>query len=147
MEYGGLLDMKWNYKDTAPNSELSEISCVLGAAYACSKTYWEHLLGYKGLMCYGLDEQLISIKVWLEGGRCLLVKDWVAEHLYRKVFPNETSTLEMFYNRLILLELLFPYSIKNDFFVLYKTAHPKEFDKVYSLLKSNFKVTVIAGKA
>jgi len=139
MEYGGPMDMKWNYKDISPHSDLAEIPCVLGAAYACRKEYWQYLQGYKGLMCYGLEEQLISIKVWMEGGQCLLVKDWVAGHLYRKAFPYEAPAMEMLYNRLFLLELLFPYPIKNDFFASYKSILSTEFDKVYALLKSNFK--------
>ena len=139
MERGGALDMKWNEADFAPYSELVEISCVLGAAYACSKAYWEYLGGMKGLMCYGLEEQLISIKVWLEGGQCLLVKNWITGHLYRKIFPYKAPNLEMVYNRLFMLELLFPYSTKNDFFATYKSDYSHEFSKAYELLKNNYK--------
>jgi glycosyltransferase involved in cell wall biosynthesis len=138
MEPGGALKLQWNYFDTAPNDELAEISCVFGAAYACSKTYWEHLLGMKGLLCYGLEEQLISIKVWLEGGKCLLVKNFITGHLYRKAFPYEAPNMEMMYNRLFILELFFPYSIKNDFFAEFKSVNSKGFKEAYELLKINF---------
>jgi len=139
MESSGVLKMIWNKIDTAPHSELVEIPCVLGAAYACNKAYWEYLGGMKGLLGYGLEEQLISIKVWLEGGQCLLVKNWVTGHLYRKVFPYEAPNMEMLHNRLLLLELIFPYSIKKDFFAAYKFSYSQEFEKAYKILKNNFK--------
>jgi len=145
--YGAYLDLsieemlilKWNYVDMAPHTNLVEIPCVLGAAYACNKDYWEYLSGMKGLLYYGLEEQLISIKVWLEGGQCLLVKDWVVGHLYRKAFPYQAPNSEMFYNRLFLLELLFPYSLKKKYFTSYQANIPIEFSKVYTLLKNNYK--------
>ena len=139
MESGGAMKAKWNYSDTAPNDELAEIPCVFGGAYACSKTYWKYLLGMQGLLCYGLEEQLISIKVWLEGGRCLLVKNFITGHLYRNKFPYEAPNMEMMYNRLFLLELFFPYSMKNSFFAAYKSVNSKMFDKACEILKSNFK--------
>jgi len=134
-----MLGAEWNRTDIAPNSDLVEIPCVLGAAYACHKAYWERLLGMKGLLFYGLEEQLISIKVWLEGGQCLLVKDWTVGHLYRKEFPYEVPNVESFYNRLFLLELLFPYAIKKEFFYEYQNIYPPEFSKAYTLLQTNYK--------
>ena len=145
--YGSYIDLsveerlvlKWNYVNVAPHTNLMEIPCVLGAAYACNKDYWVYLSGMKGLLSYGLEEQLISIKTWLEGGQCLLVKDWVVGHLYRKSFPYEAPSTEMFYNRLFLLELFFPYSIKKKYFAGYQNGNTTEFSKVYTLLKNNYK--------
>jgi len=139
MKLNGTLNMIWNEANIAQYTEFFEIPCVLGAAYACSKTYWEYLGGMKGLLYYGLEEQLISIKVWLEGGQCLLVKDWVTGHLYRKAFPYEVPVTTYLYNQLLLLELLFPYPIKNDFFSTYKSVYPVEFEKAYALLIDNYK--------
>ena len=134
-----MLELKWNYANMASHSDLVEIPCVLGAAYACHKAYWERLSGLKGLRCYGMDEQLLSIKVWLEGGQCLLVKDWVVGHIYRKSFPYEVQNMETLYNRLFLLELLFPYSIKKEFFAEFQNIYPSEFRKAYTLLETNYR--------
>ena len=138
MEKEGLLGVKWNCANRIPHSDLVEIPCVLGAAYACNKDYWQRLLGLKGLLYYGLEEQLMSIKVWLEGGQCLLVKDFVVGHLYRKTFPYEVPNTESFYNRLFLLELLFPYSIKNDFFAQYQLVYTAQFKKAFTLLQNRY---------
>ena len=139
MEKAAMFLAKWNVVELTPHSELMEIPLVLGAAYACNKNYWEYLSGLKGLICYGLEEQMISIKVWLEGGQCLLVKDWVVGHIYRKSFPYEVPKVETFYNRLFLLELLFPYSIKNDYFAEYQMVNSSFFSKAYTILKKNYK--------
>ena len=129
------LKAKWNPVDMAPYANLMEIPCILGAAYACSKTYWEQLKGLEGLLLYGMDEQLLSIKVWLEGGQCLLVKDWVVAHIYRKNAPYKIENIEFFYNKLFLLELLFPYSIKKDFFDYAQKARRDTFAIAYAMLR------------
>lgn len=79
-----LPDIKWNRKEFNPQSPTQEIPMVLGAAYAGSKRYWQYLRGMEGMMRYGTEEQCISLKVWLEGGRCLLLKNQKVGHIYRK---------------------------------------------------------------
>ena len=44
----------------------------------------------------------------------------------------------MLYNRLFLLELFFPYAIKNNFFAEFQSINSERFNKAYELLKSNF---------
>ena len=61
------MQAKWNTKDPDPEENVVDIVCLLGAAYACNKSYWKYLGGLMGLRAYGLDEQFISIKVWMEG--------------------------------------------------------------------------------
>lgn len=94
---------------THPLNETSEIPCVLGASYACSKSYWKYLQGLEGLKSYGMDEQFISIKVWLEGGSCKLIKSVTFGHIFRprEQVPYEPKTIEFFYNQFLLAELFF----------------------------------------
>jgi glycosyltransferase involved in cell wall biosynthesis len=132
------LGVKWNNIDIATYSNLIEVPCILGAAYACSKAYWERIHGLNCLIFYGLDEQLLSIKVWREGGRCLLVKDWEVGHLYRDNFPYEVPNEGFAYNRLFILELLFPYSIKKDFFACFRLMAGVGFEKAYALLRTRY---------
>jgi glycosyltransferase involved in cell wall biosynthesis len=134
----GNLGAKWSTVDAAPYSNLCEIPCILGAAYACSKVYWKYLNGLSGLLFYGWDEQLLSIKVWREGGRCLLVKDLEVGHLYRQSFPYEVYGVTSLYNRLFVLELLFPYSIKKDFFAYFKSRSRVNFEESFMLLKNRY---------
>jgi len=88
--------------------ENGDIPCVLGAAYAGSKKYWTYLKGLSGLHQYGCDESYISIKVWLEGGRCILLDDVIVSHLYRDSAPYNVSIVSRIYNKLLIVYLLCP---------------------------------------
>jgi hypothetical protein len=85
------------------------VECILGAAYAFRKGYYERLHGLRGLLEYGGDEELLSLKVRREGGRCLLVKDWLTGHIYRNGMkaPFVRSGIRACHNRLLIAELLF----------------------------------------
>lgn len=125
VHYGAYIDEKnmkamWNQYDTSPHSNLMEIPCVLGAAYSTSKAYWKHLHGLHGLKYYGMDEQLISLKVWREGGRCLLVKNWIVGHIYREGFPYRDLLAERMFNILYVIELFLNYEQKHDLFLYFK---------------------------
>jgi glycosyltransferase involved in cell wall biosynthesis len=103
----GDLSPAWNYHDPNPeNPVLSEIPCVLGAAYACSKEYWQEIGGLFGLHSYGYDETLLSMKAWLSGGKCLLIKNWDVGHIYRKKYPYSLTPGAYSQNR-ELIEFLF----------------------------------------
>lgn len=96
---------RWNYYDPAPNKSIVDIACVLGASYTTNKTYWQYLRGLNGLRSYGRDEELISLKVWLEGGSCKLIKDISMGHVYRPSMPYEFFPTDMVYNILYISEL------------------------------------------
>lgn len=111
--YGAYIDFEnlsvnWIANDFCPDESVCDIPCVLGASYACNKTYWKYLKGLNGLMYYGLDEQFISLKVWLEGGRCRLIKGITFGHLFRTIekvpYPMESN--DYLYNKLYTIELL-----------------------------------------
>lgn len=105
-------DIRWNSVETCPGQSVEAIPAVLGAGYAASKTYWQHLRGLEGLLYYGSDESYISCKVWMEGGRCLLVKDVVIGHIYREDSPFRHFNDAEVFNHLWIAELLFPASWK-----------------------------------
>lgn len=104
-------DITWNYREHRPGRRTESIPTVLGAAYAVSKRYWQRLRGLEGLHNYGADEQYISLKVWLEGGRCTLLKDVVVGHIYRKKAPYLILGRDSVYNLLLIARLLFPQSL------------------------------------
>jgi glycosyltransferase involved in cell wall biosynthesis len=114
---GALLDLsqpryafkaKWSYTDSAPDIPLAPIGCILGAAYAVRRDYYLKLHGLHGLRSYGFDEELLSLKVRMSGGECLLVKDWTTGHIYgrkaRRAFVIYTR--DSLYNQLMIMELL-----------------------------------------
>ena len=130
--YGAYIDLsengdmraKWNTKDPNPEENVVDIVCVLGAAYACNKSYWKYLGGLKGLRSYGLDEQLISMKVWMEGGKCKLLKSVGAGHIYRTNFPYKTADIDILYNKFYVAELFLPQPEKYMLFKYWEKQIP-----------------------
>ena len=98
----------WIDNEMMPSDDVETIPLVLGAGYATSRIYWQRIGGLKGLRQYGCDEQLMSLKVWLEGGSCLLLKRVVLGHIYRKRMPYEVNWYVPIFNNLLVTETLFP---------------------------------------
>lgn len=132
-------DPKWIL--TPPSdiySEVIEIPCVLGASYATSKKYWLYLKGLNGLRSYGLDESFLSFKVWMEGGKCLLLRNIEIGHIYRKKSPYHVPMSDMMYNKILISELLFPVSAKIHHIRMLCETESYEKD-IFSILRSNKK--------
>lgn len=100
--------------DDKSDDRIIDIPCVMGASYACNKEYWLYLDGLNGLKSYGLDEQLISIKVWLDGGRCRLLKDIKFGHIFRVAMPvpYEIRAKDFYKNTLFVAELFLGFEMK-----------------------------------
>lgn len=104
-EEGWQYTAKWTDKLIEPNREIVPISCVLGAVYATSVDWWFKIGGLSGLIKYGLDEPLMSIKTWLAGGEVLLIKNWGVGHLYRARGNYSVSTYQVDCNQIYLINL------------------------------------------
>ena len=107
-EPGWEFTAKWTnrYKpQEITNNNILEIPCCLGAVYATSKELWHKLGGLNGLIKYGLDEPLISLKVWLSGGKVLLMNDWGVGHLYRGRSPYNVQLNFLDQNQIYLIHL------------------------------------------
>ena len=93
---------KWVYKPDFLNEEdnLAQVPCLMGACYMCSVENWNKLKMLEGLICWGQDEPLISLKTFLSGNKVLLIKDMIFGHLYRKSRPYQVLNQEMTSNYL-----------------------------------------------
>ncbi len=132
------LDAEWIWdKNEFPNVPEDGIPCVLGAAYASSKEYWQYLKGLDGLISYGSDEVYISLKVWLEGGRCKLLEDIEVGHIYRKEFPYQVETIHTTYNKLLIAETLLPLELKKQLFRKLKSSWKEIYGDAYALFYKN----------
>jgi glycosyltransferase involved in cell wall biosynthesis len=107
------LSATWSRSDMYPKQNMVKIPCVFGASYAASKTYWTYLKGLSGLRMYGSDEPYISLKVWLEGGDCILMKNIEIGHIFRKIFPYEVRDTDTIFNKLLIAETLLPPEYKD----------------------------------
>lgn len=116
--YGAFINMsesgheytaKWSYKNIDNNdNNIIRTPCVLGAAYTSSVEWWNKIGGLHGLIKYGLDEPLMSIKTWLAGGEVLLLKDWGVGHLYRSKFTYPVTCTQVDCNQLFLINMFSP---------------------------------------
>ncbi|MDD4759714.1 MAG: glycosyltransferase [Bacteroidaceae bacterium] len=111
MKGRSLVEIQWNTFEYTDNPKEDIIPAILGAGYVASKRYWEYLQGLNGLLYYGSDEAYISIKTWLEGGRCVLVKDVVIGHIYRESSPYRRYQEVEIFNELLISYLLYPQSL------------------------------------
>jgi glycosyltransferase involved in cell wall biosynthesis len=134
------LEPQWIFQVEENTNQLQTIPipCVLGAGYACSKEYWLYLKGLNGLIYYGNDEPYISMKVWMEGGRCKLLKDVVIGHIYRKKAPYIMNINHRLYNRLFIAELLLPQKLKRRIFSQTKSLYNDSFQEVLFLLYKKY---------
>lgn len=130
-------DIRWNLTDYFPKQDTIPIAAVLGAGYATSVRYWKYLRGLEGLLHYGSDEAYISLKIWLEGGKCLLLKDIIIGHIYRTSAPYANLNEKVLYNHLIISYLLFPNALKCLSFAIAQTQNRESFDKALVLIKEN----------
>lgn len=133
----GNLQVRWNYCDPDSESQVVQIPCLLGAGYAANKSYWQYLKGLNGLKGYGMDEQLLSMKVWLEGGQCKLLKQVGIGHVYRTEAPYNAVDLCFAYNKLYIAELVLPYSYKLEIFNELKEMDPLVLKEAMQLLLSD----------
>lgn len=145
-------DIEWNVREYAPGEKEENIAAVLGAGYAASKRYWKHLRGLEGLKFYGCDEAYISLKVWLDGGKCVLLKDVPIGHIYREAAPYRGISVEFLYNYMMISYTVFPaflrcfsyaMALKKDYHVTKKTfelikERKSELDELRDYYKSIF---------
>ena len=129
-----VLEPVWMRQDSQPALSLTEIPCVLGATYFTSKCYWHYLRGLEGLKLYGCEEPYISIKAWLEGGGCHLLKSVVIGHIYRDVLPFSVPYDRFLYNKLLIAELLLPVWLKREIYEKLERNYPREFKEAKSCL-------------
>ena len=133
-----MVDPKWiSDRNHDPDSDVVDIPCVLGASYSSSKRYWKYLRGYEGLRLYGYEEPYISMKAWLEGGRCCLIKDIEVGHIYRRRSPYRIAYDEPMYNRMLIATLLLPEDLRQRVFENCRKRDEKTFGIASKLLEDN----------
>ena len=94
-----------------------EISVILGANYAFSKRWFDHIHGLKGLKSWGSSEPSMSIKTWLSGGSCKINIKVEMAHLFRDNAPYATNISDLVYNKIYLLKTLFPQELQDKLMI------------------------------
>lgn len=135
------LTYQWNtnWKGDIEHENSMIINCIMGASYACNKLYWEKLRGLEGLKSYGFDEQLISIKTFLEGGTCKVLNNIVFGHIFRDIneVPYHIKSSDFVFNALFIIELFFTEDMKiRKFRNLRYSCSDEVFQEAINLLSS-----------
>lgn len=142
-ECKNILHITWIKDDVIAQDEpYIDIPCVFGACYAGSKRYWMYIKGLEGLTFYSCDEQYLSLKVWMEGGRCRLITDVKIGHLFRANPPYEIKQTEYFYNKLIIIKSLFPEDLQKKMIRSIKAINYTEYVRASELLQQKEKETL-----
>lgn len=132
-----LLEPTWITIDHNSNCLSPEIPCILGASYALSVRYWMHIGGLEGLRYYGNDEAYLSLKVWLEGGRCILMKDVEVGHIFREEAPYRMFSGDRVYNKIFISRLLLPEVYGQNIETILQKVYPVEYSLASAVLRKN----------
>jgi len=100
-----ILEPKWAKKRDGLEYE---IPCILGANYAFSKKWFDHINGLRGLKMWGSSEPFLSMKTWMAGGKCKIRTDIEIGHLFRKNAPYVTKVASLVYNKIFMCKTIFP---------------------------------------
>lgn len=124
------------WRSGEPPKEVIPISCLMGAFYWTTKSYYQRIGGWdtepgerwQGQRRWGTLEPYLSLKSWLVGGGCYLYKDIEATHIFNRKgehrFAKGARSLEdMWWNKLFLLETcVFDSTIRKR---IYDFVHPE----------------------
>jgi len=107
--YVGLFEGKWH--KNPPKENISEIPSVFGAFYFTTKSWlntihgWDTVRGMKlfGLSMWGGVDVFVSLKSWLYGGSCHVVKDIESLHVWHKSeTPLNGRSDHMWYSKMFI---------------------------------------------
>jgi glycosyltransferase involved in cell wall biosynthesis len=107
---GQIIEPKWANKKPG---KAYEIPCVLGANYAISVEWFKKIKGIEGLQKWGGLEAFLSLKTWLSGGKCKILKDIEIGHMFRDNAPYITQLHHLHYNKMFICLTIFPEELSN----------------------------------
>ena len=97
----------------AQKAKVYDIPCVLGANYFTSKKWYQRIGGFNGLYDYGGMCAFISLKSWVMGGKCQIIKNVEIGNIYRDykdkvaVKPYTDNMINFWYNKALTAFVLF----------------------------------------
>jgi prolyl 4-hydroxylase len=139
-ELADFLTIEWLFEQNQaePTTGLTEIPCVMGAAYAFSRDFYHKLGGLAGLHTWGFDEQLLSLKAQMAGGHCYVINELRTGHVYRTQFPYHLPAYATPYNKMVIAFLTDAFSVADIISFARQQPHSLEsaalFEKNMSLL-------------
>ena len=92
-----------------PNEDGYDLGCIMGACYFMPREWFFHIGGLKYLRMWGCDEPYLSMKSWLAGGDCRMMKTVQIGHKVRtgEEQPFKTDMWNILWNKMFCLRTLF----------------------------------------
>ena len=113
-----------------------EVPCVIGGAYAFNRNWYNNINGMEGMIGWGVGETFLSMKSYLAGGNCKLIKNIKIGHNFKK--GNYTiNKKDIYYNKLFLCNTIFPIELSS--ILLNLLPQNKEKKDAINLFKQNSK--------
>lgn len=123
-----------------PGEDDYEIGCVMGACYFMRKQWFQHIGGLKYLRMWGSDEPYISMKTWMAGGECRIIKTVQIGHKFRtdQEQPFKTQYWNLIWNKMFALKTLF--STEEATFLTKRIPHSVERKRAAEVLAMDSRI-------
>jgi hypothetical protein len=99
------IEAKWL---TEPLSDGAELPCLLGGAYLMRRDWFFQIGGTKLLAQWGSAEPHLSLKSWLAGGDCRLMKSVRVGHQFRDATNYKSKNAALLFNKIAIATTVFP---------------------------------------
>jgi len=106
-----------------------DIPCVMGACYLVSREWYLTLAPHRHLRSWGKEEEILSVKTWLSGGRVSLLPELKVGHIFRgpkESPPFEIPGADLLYNKLFALWTLLPFPMVEKLLPLLEKITPRQ---------------------
>lgn len=93
----------------------AEIPCVMGACYFVQRDWYLALSPHRFLRSWGKEEEMLSVKTWLAGGKVRYLATVEIGHIFRGAkerVPYEIPQSHLLYNKLFCLWTLLPKELR-----------------------------------
>ena len=120
------------------NGNEIEIPCVINGIYAFNRSWYNHIMGAKGIIGPSGIEVFLSIKSYLTGGNCKLIKNIkFGYNFYESKNQIKIQNKDIYYNKLFLCNTILPIELSS--ILLNLLPNNKEKEDAINLFKQNSK--------
>jgi glycosyltransferase involved in cell wall biosynthesis len=131
-----ILESVWLDKRDAP---IYETPSLMGACYFIRRDWYLKLSPHRFLKTWGCEEQALSLKTWLSGGKVCQVNSIRIGHKFRrnpKKLPFKLRVSDVIYNKLFVMFTCLPEEYANA--LMKKFPRDMDFNLAYQKLRDNW---------
>ena len=118
--------------NTCKFGDIEDVPCVIGGAYAFDANWHKYLNGMTGMIGNGVGETFLSIKSYLAGGDCKLIKNIKIGHDFEKIGYDfekigcDFEKQDMYYNKIFMSQTILPMEMTSALLTLLPKNKEKE---------------------